>query len=93
VPFEVLAVGKILIAVDRGGYVNLVKRAPAVIWIKDSLDNEVLARRIYKALEKFIERKDDYVKKALKNKEWIKKLNLNPKNFVKKIDEILKLKS
>jgi glycosyltransferase involved in cell wall biosynthesis len=93
VPFEVLATGKTLIAVDKGGYVNLVKRAPVIIWIKDSLDNEVLARRIYKALEKFIERKDDYVKKALKNKEWIKKLNLNPKNFVKKIDEILKLKS
>jgi glycosyltransferase involved in cell wall biosynthesis len=93
VPFEVLATGKTLIAVDKGGYVNLVKRAPVIIWIKDSLDNEILAKRICNALEKFMKRKDYYVKKALKNKEWIKKLNLNPKNFVKKIDEILKLKS
>ena len=88
-PFEALSAGKTLIAVDRGGYVDIIKKAPAVIWIKESFDNKILEKNIYKALEEFVKKKEFYIKKAVRNREWVKNLGLDSKSFAKKIDEIL----
>ena len=88
-PFEVLAAGKTLIAVNRGGYIDLIKKTPSVVWIKETFDNKTLIEEILKAVKKFLKRKNFYVKRAIRNREFVKKLDLDPKNFAKKIDEIL----
>ncbi|MEM1534954.1 MAG: glycosyltransferase [Candidatus Pacearchaeota archaeon] len=88
-PFEVLSAGKTLMAVDKGGYVDLIKKAPSVIWIKERCDAEKVVKEIYKALKKFIKNKDYYIRKGLKNKDFIKSINLSPKEFARKIDELI----
>jgi len=77
VPFEAMACGKPLIAVDKGGYVELVKEYynENTIWIKEGKD---LAENIYNALRQFL-------KANLKPQKTIIK-DLAAKNFVKKID-------
>ncbi|MFH8119685.1 MAG: glycosyltransferase [Candidatus Aenigmatarchaeota archaeon] len=88
-PFEVLSAGKTLMAVDKGGYVDLIKKAPSVIWVKERYDAEKVAEEVYKALKKFIKNKDYYIRKGLKNKDFIKSINLSPKEFTRKIDELI----
>ena len=73
VPFEILSAGKSLIAVDKGGYVELVKNFSQVFLVKEKDSNELLTKEIVLTLEKF-----------LKSKVKPKKINfkeLNNKNF------------
>ncbi len=76
VPFEFLACGKPLIAVDKGGYVNLIKNNKYhVIWIKE---NKNLKKEILKALVNILKIK-------IKNKPKIKL-----ENFIKCLEKIFK---
>ena len=81
VPFEILSTGKPLIAVDQGGYVELVKDLPQVFLIKEKKSNEALTKEIVLSLEKF-----------LKSKVKPKKINfkeLNTKNFGERLIQLL----
>lgn len=79
VPFEAMTLGKPLIAVDKGGYVTLVKKNyKNVIWIKEGKN---LSLSIVKAL-------NDFLKTQLKNKKIIIK-DLEVKNFTKNIEKII----
>ena len=89
VPFEAFACGKTLIAVDKGGYVNLAKNAPSIILGKEKIDPKQTSYEIYKALEKFIKKKRYFINKSHKNKDYMFKLKLNSKEFAEKIDKIL----
>lgn len=54
VPFEALAAGKPIIAVDRGGYVNLIKDIPQYYPIKETEDENLLVENIVDSLKKFM---------------------------------------
>ena len=73
VPFEVLAAGKSLIAVDKGGYVELVKDFSQVFLIEEKNSRESLSKEIVLTLEKFLE--SNVKPKKINFKE------LNNKNF------------
>ena len=92
VPFEAFACGKTLIAVDKGGYVQLAKKAPSIIWVKEKIDSKQTSYEVYKALEKFVEKKEHFINKGYKNKNYMLKLDLDSREFAKKIDEILENK-
>ena len=82
VPFEALAAGKPVIAVDRGGYINLIKDIPQYYPIKEEEDKE-----------KFIDNIVNTLKKFMKSKVKPKKINVNNLNiqiFKKNIKEIFK---
>ncbi|MEM4640996.1 MAG: glycosyltransferase [Candidatus Pacearchaeota archaeon] len=84
VPFEAMVVGKPLIAVNKGGYVNLIKKYynSNTVWIKENEKNFV--ENIMESLEKFF-KKNPVGKK-------ISLIEINDKNFAKKIDYILECK-
>ena len=80
VPFEALATGKSLIAVDRGGYVQLINKNKQFHKIKEVPSEEEMINEINIGLEKF-----------LKSKVVPKKINLeevSSTNFIKKLEEI-----
>ena len=79
VPFEILAAGKHLLAVDEGGYVDLIKDHPKFHKIKEKHDSKEMVKEIEKALKDFAKMKD----KKIKNK----KIVLN--NFGKEINNFL----
>lgn len=81
VPFEALAAGKSLIAVDRGGYMELIKRYPQVIQIKEEGDKNKMVDGIYKALKEFLGSKI--------NPKKINFANLSEENFREKLFKIL----
>jgi len=76
VPFEFLAAGKPLIAVDKGGYVNLIKGLPQVYLARegDNLEQELI----------------DNMKRFLKDSGNKKERFTLPNNFVKEIEKSLK---
>jgi len=79
VPFEAMVLGKPLMAVDKGGYVNLVKKYyKNIVWIKEG---EELSLNIVKSLNKFLD-------KQLEAKK-VKIPDLNAKRFVEKIENII----
>jgi glycosyltransferase involved in cell wall biosynthesis len=82
VPFEAMALGKPLIATDRGGYVNLVKKyyKNNVVWIEE---NENLPLSIARALDEFLGRCKQFKTKKIKVKE------LTKEEFIKKMENIL----
>jgi glycosyltransferase involved in cell wall biosynthesis len=92
VPFEAIAAGKPLIAIDKGGYVNLIKNLSSVIFAKEKIDFYKTKREICKALENFIKKKRYFVIMGKKNRKYIQKLGLDSKTFARKIDEILESK-
>jgi len=76
VPFEFLALGKTLIAVNQGGYVDLIKNLPQVIWVKEEKIKESLLKSL---------------KIASKNKIKPKKIQLIDKeSFISSIRRIFK---
>jgi len=80
VPFEALAAGKPIIAMDKGGYVNLIKGIPQYYPIKEVEDENLLIENIVNALKKFI-----------KSNISSKKINIestSPQNFKKNIKEV-----
>jgi glycosyltransferase involved in cell wall biosynthesis len=82
VPFEALAAGKSLIAVDEGGYVDLVKNVKQYYSINEAETEQTLTLNILSALKKFM-------KSKVKPKKIILK-QLNPKVFQSKLKEMLK---
>jgi len=89
VPFEAIAAGKPLIAMNKGGYAELIKNLSSVVWIKEKFESEKVAKEIYNALQKFVNKKDFYIKEAQKNRKYINKIIPDWKDFAKKIDEII----
>jgi glycosyltransferase involved in cell wall biosynthesis len=80
VPFEALAAGKPVIAVDRGGYVDLIKDIPQYYPIKEAGEENL-----------FVENTTNSLKKFMKSKIKPKKINidvLNPQIFKKNIKEV-----
>jgi glycosyltransferase involved in cell wall biosynthesis len=54
VPFEALAAGKPVIAVNKGGYVNLIKNIPQYYPIKEDEDENIFVENIVNSLRKFM---------------------------------------
>ncbi|HOF44184.1 MAG TPA: glycosyltransferase [Candidatus Pacearchaeota archaeon] len=81
VPFEALSLGKPLIAVDKGGYYDLVKKIPQYYPIKEVYSEDKMIIEINKTLENFM-------KSRVKPKK-ITNLVSNTTNFINKISEIL----
>jgi glycosyltransferase involved in cell wall biosynthesis len=79
VPFEILAAGKSLLAVDKGGYAGLIKNHPNFYKIKEKHDSKEMIKEIEKSLTDFVKKS----KKKVKNP----KIKLN--NFTKEIDTFL----
>ena len=84
VPFEALATGKPIIAVNKGGYVNLIKNIPQYYPIKEEEDEDLFVKNIEDSLKKFI-----------KSKIKPKKINIkeiSPQIFKKNLIELFKWK-
>lgn len=82
VPFEALAAGKPVIAMDRGGYVELIKNIPQYYPIKEEPEEEKLIKNIVESLDKF-----------MKSKPKTKKIDtkqLNTQIFKKKVGEVFR---
>lgn len=82
VPFEALILGKPLIAVDKGGYYDLIKKIPQYYPIKELYSENKMINEINLVLESFL-------KSKIKPKK-INNLVPNTNNFINKINEILK---
>lgn len=80
VPFEALAAGKPIIAVDRGGYIDLIKNIPQYYPIKEAEDEKIFVENIVSSLKKFMQSK---IKPAKIN---VKGISIQ--NFKKNIEEI-----
>jgi glycosyltransferase involved in cell wall biosynthesis len=83
VPFEFLALDKPLIAVDRGGYMALVKNHPLFFPIIERVDNYLMIEEINKTLELFLNT-------TIVNRKKYKVPIPSEKEFTSKIDKILK---
>jgi len=57
VPFETLATGKPLIAVDKGGYTDLIKKIPQILWVNERYEKELMVNEISNSLDKFLKLK------------------------------------
>ena len=79
VPFEILAAGKHLLAVDEGGYVDLIKNHPKFHRVKEKHDSKKMVKELEKALNNFAKIKDKKIKS--------KKIRLN--DFVKDINNFI----
>ncbi|MCX6750921.1 MAG: glycosyltransferase, partial [Candidatus Pacearchaeota archaeon] len=82
VPFEALAAGKPIIAVDKGGYVDLIKNIPQYYPIKEEENEEKFVDNTVKTLKIFMNSK-------LKPRKIIIN-NLNPQIFKKNLKEVFK---
>jgi glycosyltransferase involved in cell wall biosynthesis len=82
VPFEALASGKPIIAVDRGGYVNLIKDIPQYYPIKETENEDTFIENIYNSLKIFM-------KSNIKPKK-INIKNISPQNFKKELAEVFR---
>lgn len=80
VPFEALAVGKPIIAVDKGGYVDLIKNIPQYYPIKEEEDEELFVENIVNSLKKFMQSKIKPRKIDISN--------ISPQIFKKNIREV-----
>jgi len=78
VPLEVLAANKPLLAVDEGGYVDVIKNHALFHKIKEKHDKAQMVNEIAKQLENFINKKP--LKKTMK---------IEKKDFIKEIDGVL----
>jgi len=83
VPFEALAFGKPLIAVDKGGYFKLIEKTPQYCKIKEVCYEEEMINEINKSLEIFLNSK--ITPKRITN------LSYNTNNFIKNLSKTLGL--
>ncbi|MBU2612622.1 MAG: glycosyltransferase [Nanoarchaeota archaeon] len=74
VPLEVIGRGKPLIAVDEGGFVDLIKDNPLFHKIKEKHSRKEMVREIGKELENFINKKYPKSKKKIKLNDFIKEI-------------------
>lgn len=75
VPFEILCARKPLIAVDVGGYVDLIKNNKHFFTIKEKHSKEEMVEEIKKALENFVNSKIDKKFEKIKVNNFGKELN------------------
>lgn len=85
VPFEALSLGKPLIVSGEGGYMEIIRKHKHVFSVEEKRDKEEMIREVYKTLKQFI---TSDVKPKKINLEYLDK-----KNFIKKINNILKIKN
>lgn len=79
-PLEILCANKPLIAVDEGGYVELIEKHPNFHKIKERHNNEELISEVEKSLEQF-------VTKGINKKPT--RVKIKTKDFIREIDKIL----
>ncbi|HPD81840.1 MAG TPA: glycosyltransferase [Candidatus Pacearchaeota archaeon] len=82
VPFEALALGKPLIAVNKGGYVKLIEKTPQYYPIKELFYEDKMIKEINRVLESFMTSK--IVPKKIEN------IAYNTNNFINNLNKILK---
>jgi glycosyltransferase involved in cell wall biosynthesis len=82
VPFEALAAGKPVIAVNKGGYVDLIKNIPQYYPIKEEENEDLFVENIVNSLKKFM-------KSTIKPKK-IDIKNISPQNFKKDILKVFR---
>lgn len=80
VPFEAIALGKPLIAVDKGGYNKLIEKVP-YYKIREFYSEEKMIKEISRVLEEFSKTKKKFQK--------IQNIGNNTHNFINKIEGIL----
>jgi glycosyltransferase involved in cell wall biosynthesis len=83
VPFEALAFGKPLIAVDKGGYFKLIEKTPQYCKIKEMCSEKEMVNEINNSLEIFLNSK--ITPKKITN------LSYNTNNFIKNLSKTLEL--
>jgi len=79
VPLEILSAGKPLIAVDEGGYVDLIKEHKGFYKIKEMHEEDKMIKEILESLENFLKKK-----KKINYKQKIK-----TNNFIYELDRFL----
>jgi len=82
VPFEALAAGKPLLAVNEGGYVDLIKDFPQYYSIKEDENEDIFIKNIENTLKEFM--------KSKRKSKKIKINEINPQIFKKNLAEIFK---
>ena len=87
VPFEVLAHNKPLIAVDSGGFMELAYNAPSIITIPERFNEDMFVRFVAMGLEKFWVNREEYIKKAKRNRKFVKDLDLTWDRFARELDK------
>lgn len=90
VPFEGLARGKPLIASEYGGYKELIKNCPGVLFFKDHKDIDKTNIELYKVLDLFVKNKHTHISKSKEIVNYISNLKNDWGYFAKKMDKILK---
>ncbi len=90
VPFEGLARGKPLIASEYGGYKELIKNCPGVLFFTEYKDINNTSIELYNSLELFINHKKEYLSKSNEILKYASNLNNDWKFFAKNMDKILK---
>ena len=73
-PLEILSAGKPLIAVNEGGYVDLIKNNPLFFKIKEKHSNKDMIEEVEKRLEDFIKTKHKKAYKEIKTKDFIEEM-------------------
>ena len=81
VPFEILATGKPLIAINKGGFVNLIKDIPQISWISEKYDSKLMINEINNSFKKFLKSKVNSKKIIIKK--------LSSTNFKKQLNSII----
>jgi len=81
VPFEILATGKPFIAVNKGGYVDLIKEIPQVTLINEKYNEKEMIKETGRGLERFL-------KSKVKSKKIIIE-KISSQNFIRKLNKIL----
>ena len=80
VPFEALATGKPLIAMDKGGYVKLITKNQQFYPIREGFTEQEMIKNINETLENFIKSKN--IPKKIKLDEF------SSKSFINKIEKV-----
>jgi glycosyltransferase involved in cell wall biosynthesis len=82
VPFEFVSLGKPLIAVDRGGYIPLIKDYPLYFPIIERVDDYLMIQEINASLERFLNTK-------MQNRKEYKAKILSEEEFASEVDKCL----
>ncbi len=83
VPIESLAMGKPLLAVDNGGYIELVEEYKGFFPIKEKFDRGLMVEEISKSIKDFLKRDFGKINRKTFN-------DLSSKKFTQKIEDIFK---
>ena len=82
VPFEFLAMGKPLIATNKGGYFNLIKKDPNFYEIKEKSSEDEMINEIQKSLNNFLKDKKKKKKSTI--------LTVSTQKFINSFEELFR---